>query len=270
MRRGNAQLLIALGTALLSGAICQARVQAKDFFPSETQLALAQAAADGRVEKIAQLLKTGVDINAQGNEGMTALIWAFMQANKKGYQYLLEHGANPNLQVGSSELTSDGLIDGNSVVALAAMHEDPWYLEIALKHAGDPNIVNPVKGVSPVFQCIMLLDHSRPRPRLEQLKMLIAAGADLNARNKKDITPLMHAVRFNRYDMAYLMLKAGADPALETKRGSTIVHLIKQSRTDPQSPLYQWRTKVIELLKAKGIDVDNAKEGISKNFGSGV
>ncbi len=190
---------------------------------------------------------------------MTALIWAFMQENKRGYQYLLENGANPNLQVGRSELTSDGLIDGNSAVSLAAMHEDPWYLEIALKHGGNPNIVNTVQGVPPVYQCIMLLDHSRPRPRLEQLKMLIAAGADLNARNKNDITPLMQAVRFNRYDMAYLMLQAGADPALETKRGTTIVSVIKQSRTDPRSPLYQWRTKVIDLLKAKGIDVDNGK-----------
>jgi ankyrin repeat protein len=259
MRVRAVHFLVAFGLVLFSAGVGQARVKAKDFFPSETQLALAEAAADGRVEKIEQLVQAGADINAHGNEGMTALIWAFMQENKKGYQYLLEHGANPNLQVGRSELTSDGLIDGNSAVTLAAMHEDPWYLEMTLKHGGNPNIVNPVKGMSPVFQCIMLLDHSRPRPRLEQLNMLIAAGADLNARNKNDITPLMYAVRFNRYDMAYLMLQAGADPALKTKWGTTVVYAIKESRTDPESPLYQWRTKVIELLKAKGIDVDSGK-----------
>ena len=107
----------------------------------------------------------------------------------------------------------------------------------------------------------MHLDHSRPQPRLEQLKLLIAAGADLNARNKNDITPAMYAVGFNRYDMAYLMFQAGADPKQKTKWGTTIVYDLKESRTDPKSGLYQWRTKVVELLNEMGIDV---KEGITE------
>lgn len=234
-------------------------MKAGDYFEAGPQRALAEASGKGRTEEIGKLLSGGAKINFQGREGMTALLWAFLQQNKKGYQYLLEKGADPNLQMTESTLTSDGVTDGSSAVSLAAMHEDPWYLEITLKHGGNPNIVNPVKGVTPVFQCIMLLDRSHPQPRLEQLKMLIAAGADLNARNRSDITPLMYAVRLNRYDIAYLMLQAGADPERKTKWDTTVVYEIKESRTDPKSELYQWRAKVIELLKEKGIDVESGK-----------
>lgn len=234
-------------------------LRAGDFFEPGPQRALAEAAARGKTREIEKLLSAGAIINFQGKEGMTALVWAFMKQNKEGYIYLLEKGANPNLQMMESTLTSDGVTDGSSAISLAAMHEDPWYLEITLKYGGNPNLVNPVKGVPPIFQCIQLLDHSRPQPRLKQLKMLIAAGADLNARDKESFPPIMMASILNRYDMVYIMLEAGADPTIKTKAGTTIVSTIKRIRTDPQSELYQWRAKVIDFLRAKGIDVDNDK-----------
>lgn len=247
----------AIGMALFGMAPKPAKaMKPADYFEPGPQRALAETAGKGDTSTMGNLLSQGAKIDFQGKEGMTALIWALLQQNQKGYEYLLEKGANPNLRMAESTLTSDGVTDGNSAVSLAAMHVDPWYLEVTLKHRGDPNIVNPVKGSPVIFQCIMLLDHSRPQPRLEQLKLLIAAGANLNARNKSDLTPLMYAASLNRYDMAHLMLVAGADPGQKTKWGTTVVYEINESRTDPKSPLYQWRTKVIELLKAKGVNVE--------------
>lgn len=249
-----------VGMALV-GAVCvhAKSIKAADYFASGPQRSLAEAAAKGRTEVIDDLLQGGAKVNFQGKEGMTALIWALLQQNKKGYQHLLEKGADPNLQMTESTLTSDGLTDGNSATSLAAMHEDPWYLRVTLKHGGNPNIVNPVKRMPVIFQCIMLLDRSHPQSRLKQLKMLIAAGADLNARNNSDLTPLMYAARLNRFDVAYALLQAGADPKQKTKWGTTVVYEIKESRTDPQGELYQWRKKVIDLLKAKGMDLENGK-----------
>lgn len=249
-----------VGLVLVGAASVHAKsMKAADYFETGPQRALAEAAAKGRTEAIDDLLQQGAKVNFLGKEGMTALIWAFLQQNKKGYGHLLNNGADPNLQMTESTLTSDGLTDGNSAMSLAAMHEEPWYLDVTLKHGGNPNIVNPVKGVPVIFQCITLLDRSHPQPRLEQLKLLIAAGANLDARNKNDITPLMYAVRLNRYDMAYVLLQEGADPKQKTKWGTTVVYEIKESRTDPKNELYQWRAKVNDLLKAKGIDVENGK-----------
>ncbi len=249
--------VISLALGLL--AVRAYAMKAGDYFAPGPARALAEAAASGRTKEIDRLLSAGATVNFQGKEGMTALIWVLLHQNKKGYQYLLEKGADPNLQMTESILTSDGLTDGNSATSLSAMHEDPSYLELALKYGGDPNILNPVKGTQPIFQCIMLLDHRRPQPRLEQLKMLIAAGADLNARNKSDLTPLMYAVRMLRYDLALVLLQAGADPKPKTKWGTTVVYEIQESRLDPKSPLNQWKIKTIEFLKEKGIDVENGR-----------
>lgn len=247
-----------VGLALAGAACMHAKsMKAADYFESGPQRALAEAAAKGRIEVIDDLLQQGAKVNFQGKEGMTALIWAFLQENKKGYEHLLDKGADPNLQMTESTLTSDGLTDGSSAMSLAAMHEDPWYLEGTLKHGGNPNIVNPVKSVTPVFQCIMLYDKNHPR--LEQLKLLIGAGANLNAQDRDGSTPMRLAAIANRYDLVYVMLAAGADPTIKTKAGTTVVSTIKRIRTDPKSELYQWRAKVIDLLKAKGIDFDGSQ-----------
>lgn len=251
-------------SAILIAFSCQSTLFSKpvksgDYFESGPQRKLAEASARGRIKEIRRLLDEGSKINFRGNEGMTALIWTLIQQNKRGYQYLLENGADPNLQMTESTLTDDGLTHGNSAISLAAMHEDPWYLEITLKHGGNPNLVNPVKGVPPLFQCITLLDRRTPKPGLERLKLLIAAHANLNAQDNNGNTPMIAAAIANRYDMVYIILENGADPTIKRKAGNAIVSVIKLMRTDPNSGMYQWKSKVIDLLKAKGIDVENGR-----------
>ena len=51
---------------------------------------------------------------------------------------------------------------------------------------------------------------------VEELDLLVAAGADINARNKTDYTPLHCAARTGRFDMAEKLLALGANP---NKRG---------------------------------------------------
>jgi ankyrin repeat protein len=249
---------IAFGIVVSGCSVNYAKpMNATDYFETASLITLADAAQRGQTDKIKHLLAEGVPIDGQGKEGMTPLIWAILHQNMKGVQCLLENKANPNLQMTASKLTTDGLTDGNSAVSLAAMHEDPWYLGMVLKYGGNPNIVNLVKSITPIFQCIKLFDSSHPR--LEHLKMLIAAGADLNSQDRNGLTPMMTAAMANRYDMVYIMLEAGADPTIKNKWGSTILFQIRTIRTDPEHSLYQWRTKVVELLKAKGIDVEHGK-----------
>jgi len=250
MRTSFVCIIILLAASSAVGVYARS-MKVGDYFEPGPQRALAEASGKGRIAEIEKLLSSGADINFQGREGMTALIWALLQQNKKGYQSLLEKGADPNLQMTESALTSDGLTDGNSATSLAAMHGDPWYLETTLKHGGNPNLVNPVKGVTPIFQCIMLYDKNHSR--LEQLKMLIAAGADLNVRDRDGYPPIMIATISNRFDMVYTMLAAGADPSARSTANTTIVSIIRRIHTDPKHELYQWRVKVIEFLKAKGI-----------------
>jgi len=239
------------------GTSCAKSMQANDYFEVKPQLALAEAAASGNTEKLKQLLVEGVQVDGRGKEGMTALIWAILQQNKKGFQYLLENGADPNIQMTDSNLAASDLTAGNSAMSFAAMHEDPWYLEIVLKHGGNPNLVNPINGLTPIFECIMR--STRSSSRLMHVKMLIAAGANLNFQGKNGETPIIAGATTSSYDLVYAMLEGGADPAIKDKWGYTVLSEIRAIHTDPASEQYKWRNKTIDFLKAKGIDVEHGQ-----------
>ena len=218
------------------------------YFTSENQIALAEAAVNGQTDKIQQLLSAGTPINAQGKDGMTALIWALMHNGKLGFQYLLEHGADPDLQLTATDPSLDPYTMGNSAISIAAQVKDPFYLEIVLKHGGNPNLVNLQTTLTPIDDSI--------QSRLpEQAKMLIAVGANLNFQDRNGETPLVIAAMANSYDIVYALLEAGADPTIKNKWGNTIVYFIERSRTAPATEDYQWRSKTIDLLQAKGIEV---------------
>jgi len=54
------------------------------YFENGSQEDLAMAAGNGQTKEAERLLSSGAIINFQGREGMTALIWALLQQNKKG------------------------------------------------------------------------------------------------------------------------------------------------------------------------------------------
>jgi hypothetical protein len=51
---------------------------------------------------------------------------------------------------------------------------------------------------------------------------------------------------------------AGADPTFSPSgwHGKTLLSMIKRSRVTPNAPAYQWQLKVVELLKQRGLDVE--------------
>lgn len=239
--------LLRLGAFLLL-ASCRAigepspKMKASDLFASARETALAEAAARGQMSRLKELFDQGVDVNARGKDGVTPLMWALVQGSKSGFKYLLEHGANPNLQTAQ----------GDSVMRLGAMHEDSEYLALALKNKGDPNLVDPETGKTPLFAGMESL-----RPK--NIHLLIEAGAKLDFSDLTGNTPMMRAAGVHRYDFVHAFLKAGADPAIENNWGNTLVYFIKNSLAkntiDPNHELYQWREKVIALLKEKGIEI---------------
>jgi hypothetical protein len=62
------------------------------------------------------------------------------------------------------------------------------------------------------FDLIAAVEAKNP----EQVKAMLAKGADVNARSKYKQTPLMRAVMNDRPDIAEILLNAGADPNLGT------------------------------------------------------
>ena len=71
--------------------------------------------------------------------------------------------------------------------------------------------------------------------------MLLKAGADIEARNKDGITPLIWAARFNSNpEMIEVLLKAGANPKAKDKEGKTAADYAKDNEKIYKTKVY-WK-----------------------------
>jgi ankyrin repeat protein len=180
------------------------------------------------------------NVNKVDATGMNILFVTLLQQNKKKYKNLLEQGADPNIKV-----TKVGKFKGQSVVSLSAQSDTAYYLELALKYGGNPNIIDINKFIkpTPIFNAIMT-------NRINNVEILINAGANINYQNGFKNTPLIEAIKINQYDIAFLLLKANADYNINKDK---IVKLIENYPIDTKGEQYKWRAKVIKFIGTKGI-----------------
>ena len=207
-------------------------------FPDESVRALAKAAAKGRVRTVEELVNSGVDVNSSGTQGATPLFWAM--SNYKGFKKLLELGADPNVIYG----------DGGTVMHWAVQMNDNRFLEAALEHGGNPNLV--AKGSmfedTPIFQALS--------QGIEKVEILLEAGANIDAQNNFGTTPVMTAFGRTDFDVVYYLLERGANYKIKNNAGWTLANRVAnaEGRLIPKAELE--RLKVVEWLESRGVAVE--------------
>ena len=168
---------------------------------------LMYAARDGAADAVAALADAKADLNATDPDGTTALMYAIINAHFDTAAVLIEKGADPNVA------------DSTGTTALYS--------------AVDMHTMGPML--------------SRPSPKLvdkldsaDIVRMLIAKGANVNARLKRPIigrhhtptgdaslgegtTPLARAAKSNDLQLMHMLLDAGADPKLTLKDRTTVL-----------------------------------------------
>ena len=210
------------------------------FFDDKKIIELSKHIAKGNISKIEEAVNSGVNINTVGKDGMTLLLLALHAQNKKGYEKLLKLGASPNLQLKS----------GDSVMSLSAAMSDSFYLQQALMHGGNPNIVNEVKKVfpTPIYRAIAELN-------INNVKILANANANIDYSDFRGFTPALYAANINQWEIVYFLLKVGADFTKLDRWNKGIVYSLEENNISNQGELYQWRGKVIEFLRQKGVQI---------------
>ncbi|MBS0380224.1 MAG: hypothetical protein JSS29_17220 [Proteobacteria bacterium] len=220
-------------------------------FPNEPAASVARAIPSGDVGPLKSAVAGGLDVNMRGRYGATFLMWAVTEQSRPAVEFLLAHGADPNLQFQSEEDPNlPDILRGASAIEIATRLKDPWFLETLARHGADINLPNGQGHYPPVCAAITSL-------RTENARLLISMGAQLNGQDILGFTPLASAITANRFDLAYEMLEQGADPTIKLNRkGSTVLTFIRRMPipTDAQG---EWRSKVIELLRSRGLDTES-------------
>jgi ankyrin repeat protein len=168
------------------------------------------AARVGDLESVKALLAAGADINTRtggGTSGYTPLLIATLRAQVDVAVYLLEHGADPNVDA----------------TGFTPLH---WAATSWEGYASNPvyGFEDPMSGIP---------DRAG---KLRLVRALLAHGADVNARMLKrqpsfatgytdtvGATPLLLAASVDDVEMMRLLLAAGADPKIKTGTNATAI-----------------------------------------------
>ena len=217
------------------------------------QTALMWAAAEGNAAAARVLIEAGADVAARSSRGMTALLFAARSGDLDTVQALLDGGASIDetamdaVPVRGWEEHADDLPPrlGSSVLATAIENAHYDLAAWLVDKGADLNVDGPrgtaLHGLVRTRNCertaLPCPVRFGPLDSLELAELLLARGADVNARMSADppkngtydytymshvgATPLFLAVKASDTAMTRLLLDHGADPAIGNDENTT-------------------------------------------------
>jgi ankyrin repeat protein len=209
----------------------------------------------GQPEKARLLLNAGADVNARSKQGRTALLLAaFSPGASEIVKLLLDKGADPAAADGMGMTPLLAAIDANDKAGIglligrksdlnarnfhsmtplmsAAAQGDLETTKALLKRGADVNYASPenfaisVKNGSIGIGKLTALHTAVSYAPVAVVRVLVDAGARLDARDVRGMTPLMLAVASDRSDVRVvrLLLEKGADPHARDIHGETVL-----------------------------------------------
>jgi hypothetical protein len=168
------------------------------------------------------------------------LVKAVARNDLKAVTALLAQGADPNVK-NSVDVP---------VLLMAIRHGTPVMVEALLKNKANPNVRDVDTDLPALWQAL-----TREAPdRVDILKMLLAADADVNGASRKEddllrgVTPLMAVIDDECKDVIQLFLNKGADVNTKASNGMTPLMLAALNGSED----------LVQLFLDEGADV-NAK-----------
>jgi len=243
---------------------------------------LALAASNGSAAMLKVLLDAGADVNAFDPANETPLMAAARVGNLDAVRVVLEHGGTIDTKDPQFEQTA---------LMVAVRENHPQVVKLLVELGANVNAKTRA-GVTPPFilpnsvpgfgHGIGIVrggspDRGRRAPtpggmsplqyaardgRLESVKVLLSAGADINQVEANDITPLVTAITNNHPDVATYLIEQGADVKKVDWYGRTALFAAVETRnmdTDNGPPFENGITRppflpLIQLLLDKGAD----------------
>jgi ankyrin repeat protein len=261
------QLAATNGSAVVVRRLLDAGANPNAALP-DGETALMTAARSGSVEAVRVLLDRGADLRrAHPAKGQTALMWAAAENNAAVVRLLIERGADPRERsksgafspylfavrgghvatatalIDSGVPVDEALPDGTTALLLAVINAHYELASVLLDRGANPNADG--QGWTALHQIAWSRRHNAgfnlPGPvatggvdSLELVRKLVAMGADVNARQKKEprdgnrnllnrlgSTPFLLAAKSADVPLMRVLLECGADARITTNNGTT-------------------------------------------------
>src|SRR5688572_21041143 len=202
--------------------------------PAKGQTALMWAAAENNAGVVKLLIERGADVKEQSKSGsFTPYLFAVRGGHVDATKALLDAGVNVN----------ESLPDGTSALVLAVINAHYELASVLLDRGANPSADG--QGWTALHQIAWSRRHNAgfnlPGPvatggvdSLELVRKLVAKGADVNARQKKEprdgnrnllnrlgSTPFLLAAKSADVPLMRVLLELGADASIPTANGTT-------------------------------------------------
>ena len=182
---------------------------------------------------------------AYGSDLNDDLLLSVRLSQLKQFQQLLSKGADPNYRDENGDPQYRPV-----VMEQAAVNKNSMYLQLCLERGANPDALDSYKSSPVIFQAVK---HSQ----LENVKLLVKHGANLNVQNKSGNTPLHTAIAVKNYDIAHFLVLNGASLKVEDKWGYTPVDLLEEfgdAGVEKGSKYYEWYLKFVALVGEKNTE----------------
>lgn len=231
---------------------------------------LIKASARGDINLVESLLKSGADVNIANKIGETALIKSVDKSQLgelknivtqwEGYPEFLRKVAQKQMKLVTLLIEAGANVNatdknGNTALTVASSIGEAWNCIVqALLSAGAKTISQPVQiNSNPNKQSTCVIntpDQFGETPlltavkkgQIDEVKNLIAQGADVNFVNSFKESVLMFAVKKNQLEIVKLLIEAGADANYKDNFGKSILKTAEQ----------KGYTEIVELLESAG------------------
>ena len=172
------------------------------------------------------ILAAGADVNAKNTRDMTPLHQAARSGRKEFAELLIAKGADVNAK------------DENSLtpIDLAIQRNKTETADLLRRHGGKRGAAFSI--------------HIAAKGDIEAVKQHLAAGVDVNVKDKIRGTPLHYAAAYGQKKIVELLIAAGSDVNLKDQEGKTSLHYAAVNG----------RKFIVELLFTKNADVNAEDE----------
>jgi len=243
----------------------QHQYDAEKMFQDQQVVEFCRAAEKGDTAKMDELLKQGVNIDAEGQGGITPFLWLLKYSKiqdqeimKKSFKYFVDEKADP-LKI-YNEYSRIGLVieNNDTVLHFISGLKDSYYLKTLLE-SGDVKSVDFKLTESTLPTSILRAYFS---DRFNNFKLLLDYGANINNKTHGVIENVLLDIVSIKYswNYTYELLKRGVNYTGTTRYNKpSVIWAIENYEYIPsiaiKSQGIDYRQKCVEFLEDKGYEI---------------